>query len=155
MRRRRVWFLVADEGRARIIRRLGKSVGAAADLRELAVRAPHRRLREVMAGGRERPLRVIARERRVDACRSDPLAEDMSNFVDALIVLLESHRLAGEFDALVVVAPAQMLSLLHALAPPSLRSSIVAEADAVLTRTPLRELQDRLVGLLEGTGATR
>jgi protein required for attachment to host cells len=162
MRRQRTWFLVADAGRARIVRTL-KGGGDALD--ELPVRWPHRKLCEMIADAPGRRVASVDRRsvasvdrrsvasvdrRRSTACYSDTIIEDMRSFAEALVSQLESHRLAGDFDRLVIVAQPRMIALIHVELSPPLRAVTFGEYPGDLARLPPQELREHLARLQPG-----
>ena len=70
------------------------------------------------------------------------LEED--RFADDIAELLEKLAEAGDFERLIVVAPARTLAELRRCFGGTLRSRIVAEIDKDLTHVTIRELPDHL-----------
>jgi protein required for attachment to host cells len=127
MKRDVLWVLVLNSTRARVLRDLRRD-GTVAEP-ELVLRCEHRALRDIMA---DKPGRSFASagggRRSAMEYRSDSLREDERAFAGEVILLLETHRRAGEFDRLAVFASAEMLGLFRSLVPPPLRSLIEMEA---------------------------
>lgn len=102
--------------RARVLR--GLSVNGEAVPDELVMRSASLKLRDLMA---DKPGRSFAPK------GGDPLAEDQRDFVRQVISLLDSHRLAGDFEVLAVFADSDVLGLLRQLMPPLLKETIIRE----------------------------
>ena len=142
------WFLVANATRARILRGLPRPGEAAAP--ELVMRATARKLRDIMADKPGRSFSSASQGRRgAIPYTSDPVAEDERNFVREVVALLETHRLAGDFDRLTVLAAPQTLGLFREEAPPALRARIRAEIAKNLAGIPEGALPAALRAELE------
>ena len=142
---RRTWIVVADAGRARILRFEG--AGASGRLHEeAAFENPdaHGRARDF---GHDRPGRVVesvgGAHHAVEP-RSDPHRRAKTEFARLLAAHLDRAAGADAFDRLVVVAPARMLGDLRAAFGEETRRRIVREVDKDLTRLPARELAEQL-----------
>jgi protein required for attachment to host cells len=130
------WILVMNATRARLIRGLPESGEPAAP--ELVLRAPSHHLREVMSDkpGRSFSSGSPGRRSAMDY-GSDPLRQDELEFVRQVIALIESHRRAGDFDRLAIVAAPHTLGLLREEMPHALQPLVS------------RELAKNLAGVLE------
>lgn len=147
MKTPRVWVLVADGSRARILRDPFRRSGSGEGLEELVFRAEQRQLREIMA---DKPGRGFASEgarRSAMEYRSDPVREDERAFASLLTEVLDSHRRAGDFDRLAVVAAPQMLGDLRHAFTNALRGITIREVPRDLTRMPSSELREALAAL--------
>lgn len=147
MKTPRVWVLVADGSRARILRDPFRRSGSDGSADELVFRAEQRQLREIMA---DRPGRSFASEgarRSAMEYRSDPVREDEKAFASLLTEVLDSHRRAGDFDRLAVVASPRMLGDLRHAFTNALRGVTIREVPRDLTRMPSPELRDALAAL--------
>lgn len=147
MKTPRVWVLVADGSRARILRDPFRKSGPEEGREELVFRAEQRQLREIMA---DKPGRSFASEgarRSSMEYRSDPVREDERAFAALLAEVLDSHRRAGDFDRLAVVAAPRTLGDLRHAFTNALRSITVREVPRDLTRMPAPELREALAAL--------
>lgn len=144
------WVLVMNASRARVVRGLPLR-GAPAEP-ELVLRAETRRLREIMADRPGRSFSSGARRRRsAMEYASDPVREDERAFVRQVVALLEAHRLAGEFNALSVVAGARMLGLLREAMPRPLAALVRRECRLNLADVDEAHLPERLRQALRQT----
>ncbi|TCM77334.1 protein required for attachment to host cells [Rhodovulum steppense] len=139
----RVWGLAMTATRARILR--GLSVPGAGGLAtELVMRARHRHLIEAMQhppvdAGAAAPIPPPVPEG-----SSDPLALDQRDFVRQVVQILETHRVAGDFDRLAIFAPPAILAQLRAEMPSRLAKVIAAERSGCAIHLSETELQDVL-----------
>ena len=76
--------------------------------------------------------------------RTDPVREDEKSFAHLIVEMLNSHRLAGDFDQLAIYAAPQMLGDLRQILPASLRRVTIAEVPKDLTKLPALELHEAL-----------
>lgn len=122
----RIWCLVLNSTRARILRDLRRDASTSGP--ELVLRTEHRALRDIMS---DKPGRSFASagggRRSAMEYRSDSLRDDERAFVAEVIALLESHRRAGDFDRLAVFASPEMLGLFREATPALLQSRIMME----------------------------
>ncbi|WP_413771425.1 host attachment protein [Mesorhizobium sp. PAMC28654] len=144
MKPQKIWVLVADEARARILRNV-LSAGEPPDEREdLVFHSARRQLREIMA---DKPGRSFASS---GVCRStmeyhsEPVREEDRAFAAKLAGTLHNHHLAGDFDQLVVAAAPQMLGDLRQAFPESLRKATAAEIAKDFTKLPTHKLRDAI-----------
>lgn len=147
MKTPRVWVLVADGSRARILRDPFRKAESEESREELVFRAEQRQLREIMA---DKPGRSFASEgarRSSIEYRSDPVREDERAFASLLTEVLDSHRRAGDFDRLAVVAAPRMLGDLRHAFTNALRGVTIREIPRDLTKMPAPELRGALVEL--------
>lgn len=79
--------------------------------------------------------------------RSDPVRDDERAFASLLTQVLDSHRRAGDFDRLAVVAAPRMLGDLRHAFTNALRSVTIREVARDLTRMPSAELREALAAL--------
>ena len=137
---RRMWALVADGNRARIVRGVGsKSEDAPAG--ELTLHFDKKRLGEIMADKPGRAFSSVGGRRSAMEYASDPVREEGLHFAQEIAALLGRHLKAGEFDALLVYAAPRMLGFLRDAIPEALKSVIVSESDKDLTKLPEAELR--------------
>jgi hypothetical protein len=116
----RVWILVMDPTRARIIRRASTTPGTGEE--DLVMRSEIRNLRLVLDQNRRE-----ARHGAVPPGAASIHADERS-FVRQLICLLETHRAAGDFEALAIVAETTVFDQLQELLPLRLRECISWQA---------------------------
>ncbi len=137
----RTWALVLNGARCRILRGISHQ-GEAAPA-ELVLRSESRKLRDIMS---DKPGRSFASKgggrRSAMEYASDPIAEDQREFVRQVISLLESHRLAGDFDSLAVFAEHEMLGLLRQMMPHTLAGLVIREVPRNLLQFSAQELAE-------------
>lgn len=130
------WILVMNATRARIIRGLPKHGEPAPS--ELVVRSESHKLRDIMSDKPGRSFSSGSKGRRsAISYGTDPLREDEMQFVREVVALLDMHRLAGDFDSLVVFSDPHMLGVLRGRLPPALKALI------------RREVPKNLAGIIE------
>ncbi|WP_371059469.1 host attachment protein [Rhodosalinus sp. 5P4] len=123
----RIWALVSDCVRARILRGLERGGGDADPPTELVERPQARGIRAALSGAA--PGTAAGPE------------EDVAQFARTLLRFLDTHRVAGDFTRLAVFAEPRMLSALRAAAPPALWSTVILEEPrnlVILPETTLR-----------------
>jgi protein required for attachment to host cells len=138
--------------RARILRGLDPVPDPAAA--ELVMRTEAHRLKDIMA---DKPGRSFASHgggrRSAMAYGSDPLEEDERVFARQVLALLESHRLASDFERLAIIAEPGVLGRLRQEMPARLRELVVAEVPKNLLHLTPRELPEAVLHEIEGAGA--
>jgi protein required for attachment to host cells len=145
MKQPRTWILVADGARARILRDVIHDVEHGRE--ELVFRSEQRQLRDIMADKPGRNFASIGRRRSAMEYHSDPVREDDKAFATMLADVLEAHRIAGDFDHLVVVAAPQMLGDIRRVVPEGLHKATVAEIAKDFTKLPVKELREAVANL--------
>lgn len=139
MNRERLWSLVLNGTRARILRGLSDDDGSLAS--ELVVRAEHRRLREILTdASRAGPSRGETDKEQTGGDRPHPVLEDQRDFIRQVIAVLETHRLAGDFAQLAVFAAPDALGMWHQEVPERLAALVVREVRKTLIHLPARDL---------------
>lgn len=143
----RVWILVADGARARILRDAIPPAEAGKES-ELVFRSEQRHLRDIMTDKPGRSFASTGRRSSAMEYRSDPVREDDRAFALTLAEVLDSHRRAGDFDRLVVAAAPQMLGDLRQAFSDSLRRATAAEIAKDFIKLPAKDLR-AVIGTLE------
>ncbi|WP_284269169.1 host attachment protein [Mesorhizobium huakuii] len=144
MRRQRIWVLVADGARARILRDVLSAGEPSGDGDDLVFKAQRRQLREIMADKPGRSFASVGTRRSAMEYHSEPVREEDRAFASTLADTLQNHHLAKDFDRLVVVAAPQMLGDLRQAFPESLRKVIAAEIAKDFTKLSALELRDAI-----------
>jgi protein required for attachment to host cells len=139
MNRPRIWYVVADGGRARIVQKRDRQSDlqeAFDTLQEMVSADIHRATHDL---GSERPGRVresAASARHAVQPRQDLHSAEKQNFAHEVAAWLNAANTRDEFDALVLVAPAHALAdLQQALDEPTQRK-ITAQLQKDLTKVP-------------------
>jgi protein required for attachment to host cells len=143
MNRPITWYVVADGGRARIIRkraRQGDRQEAFDTLREFVSVDLHRATHEL---GTERPGRTresATSGRHAVEPRHDLHRAEKQDFAHEVAALLSEASQRDEFDTLVLVAPAHVLNDLHQALDETTRRKITAQLQKDLTKVPNADL---------------
>jgi len=150
MERPTIWYVVADGGRARILQKRDKQGDrpeAFDTSQELVSADLHRATHDL---GTERPGRVresgMAARHAVQP-RQDLHQAEKQNFAHAVAAVLNEASSRGEFDALVLVAPAHALSDLRQALDASTRRKVTAQLQKDLTKVPNADLAAHLADL--------
>lgn len=145
----RVWVVVADGGRARVLGVTGDGRGLA-QLREMTSVDARRRTRDLVSDRPGRGYDSASTTRHAITPRQDAQEQARERFVGQLAVMLTEDNRARQFDELIlIVAPGLSAKLRDALDEPTrarVRETLVKD----LTKAPLQDIHDRLVeaGLL-------
>lgn len=138
MKQDRSWFVLADGGRARVVvRRLPAGFSTE---REFASVDLHHASRDL---GRDRPGRAQESgwaARHAIEPRTDPHRAAKDEFAAEVAAVLNDAGAAGEFDRLVLVAPAHFGAALRASLKPAIAARIGAELHKDLTNVPDKDL---------------
>lgn len=124
-------FLVADGARARwIVRRADDFV----TLREQTAQPQRRRHPQgvVFASAAGQRFNVEARD--------DAMRRDKARFAEEIATAINDHDAAGDFDRLVIVAPARVLSVIADHLTTSARGKFIGSLAKDLTKVPDHEL---------------
>jgi protein required for attachment to host cells len=142
----RVWYVIADGGRARIL--LKRKTQDAYDTQQEFVDPDiHRHTRDL---GAERPGRgresANAAHHAVEP-RRDLHQAGKQAFVEEVARMLSEANAQGAFDRLILVAPAHALADLDHALDPATKSKVAARLRKDLTNIPNADLAKHLVGL--------
>ena len=143
----RTWALVMDGVRARVLRGITNADGEGEI--ELISRAPSNHLRDILSDKAGRSFASDGSGRR-SALEpgGDPVRRDMQDFAAQTAELLETHRRAGDFQQLAVLAEPRMLGILRSESPASLWATVVLDLPLNLIAMPERELRERVRELI-------
>ena len=145
----RVWVVVADGGRARVLGVTGDGRGLA-QLREITSVDAGRRTRDLLADRPRRGHESASTPSHAITPRQHAHEQARERFVSQLAVMLSEDNRARQFDELIlIVAPGLSATLRDALDEPTrarVRQTLVKD----LIKAPLQDIHDRLVeaGLL-------
>lgn len=143
----RIWALVTDGMRARILRRLDSVDGE--DPVELFSTSGARHLRDSMAITSRDDLSADDDEGDVTSdAPGGPIRKDMEEFAHDILGFLELHRRADDFERLAIFAGPLMLGVLQMALPASLKHILVAERALNLITLPEPELRKRVLQLI-------
>lgn len=148
MKTERIWYVVMNAHRARILRGLpGPHQPAPV---EITMQAPRRTLRDAL---RDRPTRSFSSGS--DGRRSgvepgtDPLREDATSFLREVFDYLSDQNAAHSFDGLVLVASPEIVGLWRNAIPDGLKPMVRSEIAKNIVRLPVNELAPALRDLVE------
>ena len=139
----KTWYVIADGGRARILQERDSQAGF--EIRQEFVSTDiHRHTREL---GMERPGRT--HESATSAHHEVEPREDLHraakrNFVHDVAKAINEANAGGEFDRLILVAPAHALGQFHEALDAPARQKIVAELQKDLTNVRTGEIAKHL-----------
>lgn len=149
MQAERIWYLVLNSNRARILRGLPKPHEAAPS--ELSLQSRHHHLRDHLEDRPARSFSSASPGRRAGVePGSDPVREDTMKFLRDVQEFLVVERTANAFDGLIVVAPPETLGLWRDVLAEPLQSAIRAEVAKNLVRQSAHELIESLRRLPNG-----
>lgn len=145
----RIWFVVADEGRARVLER-AKPRAALQELKEL---------RDELANAREAELRRDAKGRlsgrgerfmgHTTEPKTDPHRKEARKFARQIAHLLEQARMERRYDRLFIAAAPAFLGVLRQELPEAVRKVLAGELDQDLVNLDAQQLEHRLQALPE------
>jgi len=142
MRKSKVWYVVADGGRARFVER--NENGAFRTVASLVSTELHDRASDL---GRDRPGRVMESAttgRSAVEPRQDPKEAAKSDFVSLVADELSNQHERGAFDQLMLVAPAGVLTELKQKLAKPLAQLVVRDLQKDLTKVPDHDLTEHL-----------
>lgn len=132
--RNRIWALVMDATRARIVRDVrAKSVASST---ELVLRTEGPRLKDIIASRPRNHLKMVG--------GSEQVTEDERLFVHQVVTLLDAHRRSEDFDALAIYAGPDTLALIRKEMPEALRQVVIREVPQDLLNLSPRDLPSAL-----------
>ena len=143
----KIWVLIADGARARIVEQTG--VGRA--LREVSgseFSDDHLRNRDIVADRPGRSFDSGGRGRHAMVPPSDPQDLREKGFLTRLAGFVDEQYAAGRFDRLVIAAPPSALGYLRSVLSEQVRQVVSAEVASDLTRLPNSKLAKHLEDVL-------
>ena len=146
MKNSRIWYVVTDGGRARFLQK--RDEGDAFDThREFVSADIHRPSHEL---GAERPGRThesAGSAHHAVQPREDLHRADKRNFVYEVANALNEASMRGDFDRLILAAPAHAMGELHHALDASTQRKIAAELEKDLVNVPNADLAKHFTGL--------
>lgn len=139
------WALVINATTARIVRGLHKD--APPDAPELVITTDHKDLREIMADKPGRSYASVGTSRSAMEYASDPVRDAERAFVLQALAILDLHRLAGDFQHLVVAAGPEMLGMVRDVLPKPLAALVSCEINKNLLHESVQDLTKHLAAL--------
>jgi protein required for attachment to host cells len=140
----RVWVVVADGGRARILGVTGDRRGLAV-LREMTSADAHRRTQDLVSDRPGRSFESASTTRHTIAPRQDAHQQAKERFVSQLGAMLCEDNRARQFDELILIVAAGLSAMLRDALDEPTRARVRETLMKDLTKVPLQEIHDRLV----------
>lgn len=139
MKPERIWYIVMNSNRARILRQL-PDVGGHAPL-EITMQAVRQNLRHRL---RDKPTRSFSTagggRRSAVEPPCDPLRDDAVAFLHDVFRYLQDEQAIGAFDGLVLIGSPDIVGLWRDELPAALKASVRCEITKNLVRLPIAEL---------------
>ena len=142
----RIWFVIADGSRARIVVPTEKP-GAYATLRELVSADAHLSSHELGSDSPGRAQESAGIGRHAIEPRVDMHDQAKERFAQEVAAALNTAAAQDEFDSLVLVAPPRIAAPLRHALTAGVRGKIAGELAKDLTKTPNDELGSHLAAL--------
>ncbi len=148
MKPERIWYVVINSHRLRILRGLPKPGEAAGP--EITWQSPHRNLREAL---HDKPTRSFAsagggRRSGVEP-GSDPVREDERGFLREVFSLLADEHEKGGFDSLILFGAPEIMGVWRDMVPDSLKALVKRELIRNFVRLPANEMASAISHALE------
>lgn len=142
-RHRKIWFVVADGSRARIVTRQAEGSGCAivAEYEAPSARVPSR---DIVSDRPGRAQESASPARHAVEPRQDPHRAAKESFLRELADELGRANEQGAFDRLVLYADPHSLAVLRQKLNEATRAKVAAEFSKDLTKVPLPELDRHL-----------
>lgn len=146
MRKTKIWVLLADAGRVRVVRAVHHAGNMGQDPLETVFErtAEPRPLREIMSDAPGRSFASTGARRSAMEYPADPVRDETRRFAGSLLSDLEARRGAGDFDQLVICAPPRMLGILREVMPTELAAVIRVQVAKDLTKLPALKLREQV-----------
>ena len=146
MKKARLWYVIADGGRARFVAR--DDNGAFRTVLSFVAADLHRPSREL---GLDRPARVkesASPARHAVEPRRDLHAAAKEDFVKLVAEQIEAEHRDGQFDKLVLVAPPGVLTELKKALSKPIAKIVASDLQKDLTKIPDHDLTEHLAAAL-------
>ena len=143
----RIWFVVADEGRARVLER-AQPRAALHEVKELRDELAHVRGAELR---RDAKGRLYGKGERFMGHTAEPKTEphrkEARKFARQIAHLLEQARNERRYDRLFIAAAPAFLGVLRQELPEAVRKVLAGDLDQDLVKLDVQQLQQRLQAL--------
>lgn len=143
MESKKVWALVADGAKARIVKNIGHESGTVV----VDLASDKQQLGEIMADKAGRSFASAGGRRSPMELKSDPVRDRERAFAAELGDVLDKHLAAGELDSLIVTAEHRMLGDLRKAFSARLQKQISHEVDKNLTGLTEKDLLEAVSDL--------
>ena len=143
MKSKRLWLVVADGSRARILARNGVN-GALAEIEQLDHAAARAHVRDLVTDGQGRTFDSGGQGRHAVEPTTDPKDHEKTEFLDHLAERINMAVAKNKLDELVVMAPATALGRLRDKLSKQASQRVAADLGKDLTGHTVRELEARL-----------
>lgn len=143
MKSKRTWILIANAGQARICMNEGLRDGVH-EVDGMSFENEHLPAREIMADKPGRAFDSVGGGRHAMEYASDPTEHAEQKFARYLSEVLDKALAQQRFDQLSIAAGPSMLASLRSTLTSAIRDRVHAEIDKDYTKTPIRDLADKL-----------
>lgn len=143
MKHARIWYVIADGGRARFVER--DEAGAYRTVLSFVAAEMHKRSRDL---GLDRPARVkesAMPTRHAIEPRRDLHEAAKEDFVKLVAEQLDAEHGRGQFDSLMLVAPPGVLTELKKKLSKPIAELVVSDLQKDLTKVPDHDLTEHLL----------
>ena len=143
MKNPRIWYVIADGGRARIVQKRDQqtdSQDAYDTLQEMVSKDIHRASHDLGTGRPGRVHESAGAAHHAVEPRQDLHAAEKQNFGAEVAAWLTAANKRSEFDALILVAPARALGDIRKALDEPTKSKITSELQKDLTKVPNADL---------------
>jgi protein required for attachment to host cells len=140
----RVWIVVADGGRARLLGVTGDRRGLTV-LREMTSVDSHRRTQNLISDRPGRSLKSAASTCHAIAPRDDAHEQARQRFVNQVAVMLIEDNRARQFDELILIVPSDVSGQLRHALDDATRARVRETLVKDLTKAALPDILERLV----------
>jgi protein required for attachment to host cells len=140
------WIVVANRAKARIFDTVWPELPALEEVASLVHPEATLKVRDTVSDAPGR-FKVPVSAPHSGEPRTDFAHQMTQEFAQQLVEHLEAHRLAGDFGAVMLIAPPLMLAALRKQMDRPLAELVTEELDKDYSELPDRELQERLSAL--------
>jgi len=147
MTSKKLWIVIADGARARVLERESADSGLH-EVKGLDLRADHRPSHEILSDKPPRAYDRVGAARHAMEPRVDPHRELKRSFAHEVAAILDTRLAQHAFNRLVLVAPPQVLGDLRNALSHAVRAKLTAELAKDLTKVPDSELASHLEGVV-------
>lgn len=143
MKKETTWILVADAGRARVLRQSG-AAGDLVAVEGLDFAHPIPKTADMVRDSLPRTFDSVGPGRHAIDPRSDPRRAEKKNFAKTLAETLDAGLAEKAFDKLVIVAPPRMIGDLRPHLSDAVKGRLERELLLDLSAAPIPEISRRL-----------
>lgn len=135
---KKVWAVVADGSRARIL----KNIGHSTDAETVSFESDNTPVGKLMSDQAGRSFASVGNSRSAMELKTDPVRENERAFALHLASILQKHHLVVSIDSLLVIAAPRTLGDLRRALSPQLQRIVDLESNKDLTGLPKKALYE-------------